>query len=96
MLISDGSNRSEVHELTDKIDSPEREPGRNHPLPTNLKVVEEVVGVSVSNNVSEVCPGNIDPREDGETSKMRTDGLGIVSTNKLVLGQHMPPEFEYC
>lgn len=49
-------------------------------------MIEEVVGVIVSNNVTDVCPANIDPREDCETSNMRTDGLGIVSTNIAVIG----------
>jgi hypothetical protein len=59
-------------------------PGSENVLPANLLVVEEVVSVLVSNNVSNVSPADVESRQGGDSGGIGPEGLSVVSMGSRV------------
>lgn len=83
MLVSKSHLDNET-KLTEVDKDSESSPRRSNVVPSNLLVVQEVPDVLVSDDVSDVGPAKVNPREDSEAEDMGVDRLWRISTRVMI------------
>jgi len=65
-----------VHdEVEEVVESSETDPVADNMIPTDLLMIEEVEGISIGDDVTNICPANVDEGKSRLSNDVCVDGL---------------------